>query len=155
MCVIPGDFIVTPKPWVREGLLPKGSGVPRGNVLSVYLDACKQLQVSAISGVVDEINRRKCSMQPLPYHVLSGTTKAQKIQYVLSWVNFENTDGLSWKLFRHIVAIIAPLMTDEELATYHPPAEMLSMDQCEHILVSPPSGRDCSVPYSPAFAIMP
>lgn len=64
-------------------------------MLSVYLDACKRLQVSAVSGVVQEINRRKCSMQPLPYHVMSGKTKAQKIHFVLAWINVEDTDGLS------------------------------------------------------------
>lgn len=63
MCIVPGDFKVDDKEWTRSRLLPRGSRVPSGNVLAVYLDACKSLKVSALSGVVDEINRRKCSMQ--------------------------------------------------------------------------------------------
>ena len=80
---VPGDFSVDDKEFVRKCLLPGGSRVPSGNVLAVYLDACKRLKVSAVSGVVQEINRRKCSMQPLPYHTMTGKTKAEKVSQLL------------------------------------------------------------------------
>jgi hypothetical protein len=96
MCIIPGDFVAEEKEWIRKKILPKGYKVPSGNVLARYLDACTRLKVSALSAVVQEINRRKCSMQPLPYNVMAEKNKLQKIRAALEWMNLENTDGLSY-----------------------------------------------------------
>jgi hypothetical protein len=96
MCIVPGDFIVEEKEWIRKRMLPKGSRVPSGNVLARYLDACTRLKVCALTAVVQEINRRKCSMQPLPYNVMAEKNKSEKIRIVLEWMNLENTDGLSY-----------------------------------------------------------
>ena len=43
-----------------------------------------------------------------------------------------------WKIFRHMVAVIAPLMTDEELQQYNinPTNDgLLPLGTCEHVLV--------------------
>ena len=74
-------------------------------------------------------------MSPLPYHVLSGLEKAGKIRYVLSWSDFGCEDQLPWMTFRQIVAIIAPLMTDEELVSYCQKTPCLPLVDCQHIIV--------------------
>lgn len=74
-------------------------------------------------------------MSPLPYHVLAGVSKVDKIQYILSWSDFGCTGELPWETFRQIVSIIAPLMTDEELSTYCQSAAYLHLDECCHIIV--------------------
>lgn len=109
--------------------------VPRGNILSTYLAACQRLMVSATSGVIESLSRRKCLMSPLPYHVFADFNKMDKIHYILSWSDFACTKQLPWKTFRDIIAVIAPLMTDEELFKYCQPASHLYLDECQHIIV--------------------
>lgn len=74
-------------------------------------------------------------MSPLPYHVLSDFDKAGKIKYILSWSDFGCNEHLTWEAFRQIIAIIAPLITDEGLAEFCHKAPCLPLADCQHIIV--------------------
>eukprot|EP00892_Ulva_mutabilis_P005280 jgi/Ulvmu1/3123/UM015_0163.1 len=134
MVVVPGDFKISGKPWNRLQLLPKGWNVPPGNILAAYLVACQKLKVSATSGMIEVLSRRKCLMSPLPYHVLADCSKADKIQYILAWSDFRCTQQLPWEAFRQIISVIAPLMTDEELSNYYQASTYIGLDECHHII---------------------
>lgn len=74
-------------------------------------------------------------MSPLPYHVLSGFDKEEKIKYILSWSDFACNGHLSWEAFRQVISIIAPLVTDEGLAEFCKKAPDLPLEHCQHIIV--------------------
>lgn len=74
-------------------------------------------------------------MSPLPYQVLCGSDKAQKIRYILSWSDFGCENELPWETFQRIVAIIAPLMQCEELGAYWPVGKAVPVADCQHIIV--------------------
>lgn len=82
---------------------------PAGNLICTYVAACEDLHVSATSGVLQEVARRKALVTALPEHLLTDKSLSEAIECTLSLHDHEAADALSVSQMQRIAAVLAPL----------------------------------------------
>jgi len=116
-------------------LAPRRWDTPAGNILALYFAECERLQVSATSGVVAEIQRRKCGMQSLPFHFVSGLAPGEQIARAIAHHDYECSQTLRAAELQRILQLVAPLKPAAELAPEACGEPNVPLAACEVALV--------------------
>ena len=95
--------------------------------------------MSATSGVIAEVARRKALVAALPVHLLANKSAAEAIRCVLALHDHEAARALSVSQMQRIAAVLAPLQPWNELDVT-PDAELhgrpaMSLPSCARVVV--------------------